>query len=195
MPTVTADRHPAFAVWITGLPASGKSAVTAELVRLLREAGVDPVVLESDALRQVFSQAPAYDEAGREYFYTAVAFIAATLVSHGVPVIVDATANRRAYRDRARKAIHRFAEVYVDCPLEVCIGRDPKGLYRQALMNPNNQLPGLGAAYEPPQHPDFTVQGDLEPPDQAARRLLDALREKFGDLGNLIETPRPLPDR
>jgi adenylylsulfate kinase len=178
MNTAAADERASFALWITGLPASGKSAVAAQLVRLFRERDIEPAVLESDALRRVFSEAPSYDDAGRQYFYTAVAFIAATLVSRGIPVIVDATANRRAYRDRARRTIARFAEVYVDCPLEVCMRRDPKGLYRHALDDPENRMPGLGAAYEPPEHPDIVIRGDAEPPEIAARHIMEMLSKK-----------------
>ena len=178
MSTAPAEPPAAFAVWITGLPASGTSAVTAELNRLLREAGVEPAILESDAMRQVFSETPAYDETGRDYFYTAIAFIAAALTSHGIPVIVDATANRRAYRERARNRIPRFAEVYVACPLDVCMRRDPKGLYRRALEDPQNRMPGLGAVYEPPEHPDVVIQGDIEMPEFASRRIMEMLASK-----------------
>jgi hypothetical protein len=69
------------------------------------------------------------------------------LVEHGVPVIFDATANRRSYRER-------FLEVYVDCPLEVCIARDPKGIYRNARQGAAGNVPGLQTAYEPPEDPD-----------------------------------------
>ena len=167
--------HPTFAVWITGLPASGKSTVANALVRQLRQRGVDVAVLESDVLRKLFSAEPRYDEQDREYFYGSLAFIGRVLTEHGVPVIFDATANRRTYRDRARQQIPRFMEVFVNCPLETCIRRDPKGIYQKAREGQAPQVPGLQAVYEPPEKPDTVIQGDRGDPEEGARRIIAAL--------------------
>lgn len=173
--TVAHNDQAAFAVWITGLPASGKSTVTAELAKQLRDLGVNVTVLESDALRTMFSRTPRYDNQDREYFYGSLAFIGQVLVEHGISVIFDATANRRRYRDRARQHIPRFAEVFVECPLDVCIQRDPKGIYRQARGGEASNVPGVQAVYEPPKNPDVVVNGDTDNPEVAARRVVDFL--------------------
>jgi adenylylsulfate kinase len=121
-----------FALWLTGLPASGKSAIARELVRRLHERGVEVSALESDVMRTQLTPFPRYDDDDRDFFYGRLAEIGALLAKHR-PVLFDATANRRAYRDAARRTIARFAEIYVDTPLEVCRSRDPKGLYRQGM--------------------------------------------------------------
>jgi adenylylsulfate kinase len=77
----------AFAVWITGLPASGKSSVAAALKAQLAARGIDAVVLESDVLRQIFTVHPRYDEAERDVFYRQISYVGELLVKHGVPVI------------------------------------------------------------------------------------------------------------
>lgn len=161
--------EPAFAVWITGLPASGKSTITSQLRSLLKERGIDVEVLESDVLRQTLGG--GYEETGREAFYQRVVWLGTLLVAHGIPVIFDATANRRSYRDAARKQIERFVEVFVDVPLETCMARDPKGIYRNA----GGDVPGLQAPYEPPLHPDLVIDGIRESPRDAARRILAVL--------------------
>ena len=166
-----------FAVWITGLPASGKSTVAAALTKELAFRGVNVAVLESDALRKVLTPQPRYDEEERDVFYGALAHVGQLLTEHGVSVIFDATANRRAYRDRARHAIARFLEVFVDCPLDVCISRDPKGIYRRGREGSASGVPGMDAVYEPPDSPDVTVRGDEEEPARAARRIVDKLIE------------------
>jgi adenylylsulfate kinase len=181
---VECSREPAFAVWITGLPASGKSVLTAALVRQLRGMNVDPVVLESDALREKFSMRGTYDERDREYFYGAIAVIGQVLTGQGIPVVFDATANLRAYRERARQVIPHFLEVYVDSPLEVCIQRDPKGIYRKAQEGKAEHVPGLGAVYEPPENPEVVVHGDREDADEAAQRIIQVLL-KQGFVGKL----------
>jgi adenylylsulfate kinase len=165
----------AFVVWLTGLPASGKSAIAACLAEALGARGAKPVTLESDVLRATWSERPSYDELDREYFYGAVAFIAETLAGRGIPVIIDATAHRRAYRERVRKRVQRFLEVFVACPIEVCARRDPKGLYRSAIEDPNSRLPGIGVEYEAPQCPDVIVHSDYERPDAAAQRIVETL--------------------
>jgi adenylylsulfate kinase len=166
-----------FGVWITGLPASGKSTVAAALAAELRARGRDVEVLESDVLRRIFTPHPRYDEEERAAFYGHIAYLGALLARHGVAVVFDATANRRVYRERARQEIPRFLEVYVDTPLEICMGRDPKGIYRQGRERQGRNVPGLRAPYEPPLDPDLVVHGDREPPDRAACRIVAKLIE------------------
>ncbi len=164
-----------FAVWITGLPASGKSTVAMALTKLLSDRGVNVAVLESDALRRVFTPHPRYDEEEREVFYGAMVYVGRLLTEHGVSVIFDATAHRRAYRNRAREQISRFLEIYVDCPLEVCIARDPKGIYQKAMEKAATTVPGVQVAYEPPEHPELVVRGDLGVTEVAAQQIVAEL--------------------
>ena len=175
---MSSDREPAFAVWLTGLPASGKSTVTRALVAQLHALGVHPAVLESDAVRREITPNATYGEAERDAFYATVAYLARVLALHGVPVIVDATANRRAYRDRARAAIPRFLEVHVRCPLAVCRERDPKRIYRRGAEGKAPNVPGLSAPYEPPLMAEVVVDGERDDPAFAARRIVAALEEK-----------------
>jgi adenylylsulfate kinase len=175
---VKGNAQQGFAIWITGLPASGKSTLAAELARQMRKLGIDLTVLESDAMRRMFSTRSSYDEQDREYFYGTLSFIGRVLTEHGIVVIFDATANRRSYRDHARRDIARFAEVFVDSPLEVCIRRDPKGIYRKAREGQASHVPGVQTPYEPPESPDIIIRGDQDEPAEAARRIIDVLVHK-----------------
>jgi adenylylsulfate kinase len=107
-----------------------------------------------------------------------VAFIGTVLTERGVPVLFDATANRRAYRDRARKQIPKFIEVYIDSPLELCMKRDPKGIYRSAVDGKSKNVPGLQVPYEPPLSPEIVIRGDRERPEEAATRVIDFLAQR-----------------
>jgi adenylylsulfate kinase len=178
MNTVEPRTKPAYAVWITGLPGSGKSTLAAAVAKQLEARGVNVAVLESDALRRVFTPRPVYDAAERDAFYQAMAYVGKLLVEHGVAVIFDATANLRDYRDRARRDISRFLEVYVDCPLAVCIQRDPKGIYRKGQTGGSGTVPGLQEPYEPPEKADVVVRGDADAPESAAQRVLAKLMER-----------------
>jgi adenylylsulfate kinase len=177
MSTVAREKSAAFAVWISGLPASGKSTLTKALNAQLAGRGIDAAVLESDELRRVFTPDPRYDEKERETFYRQMIYVGALLVRHGVPVIFDATANRRVWREEARRAIPRFVEVYVNSALEVCMARDPKGIYRMARQGEAFSVPGLQSAYEAPERPDIEVRGDREVPEAAAQRVVAKLIE------------------
>jgi adenylylsulfate kinase len=171
----------AFAVWVTGLPASGKSTLVAALKTQLADRGIDVAVLESDVLRRILTVQPHYDEQERDAFYRQMVYIGTLLAQHGVPVIFDATANRRAYRDQARSQISRFLEVYVNSPLEICIARDPKGIYRKAREGEAGSVPGLQSIYEPPEKPDLVVDGSREFAETAAWRVVLKLAEKGYD--------------
>jgi len=189
------DRETAFAVWLTGLPASGKSTVARALAAELARRGIRAAVLESDAVRREITPRPKYGVEEREAFYATLACLARLLVLHGVPVIVDATANRRAYRDRARAAIPRFLEVHVRCPLAVCQARDPKGIYRRGAEGTAQNVPGVSAPYEPPVLPEAVVDGERDDPAVAAGRIVSALEKKGflpGRPGETTEAGEPL---
>ena len=168
----------AFAVWLTGLPASGKSTVARELHAGLALAGFEAEVLESDAVRKVITPAPTYVREERDLFYRALAFCGGRLVAHGVPVIFDATANRREYRNLARTLIPHFLEVAVLCPLEVCRQRDRKGTYRKATEGRSTTVPGLQEPYDPPLGPEVVVDTSLLSPEAAAARIIEALHDR-----------------
>lgn len=150
------DPSKALAIWLTGLPASGKSTVVAELKPKLEEFG-SVEVLESDVVRRIVTPHPTYGDAERDQFYRSLALMGAKLVSHGVTVIFDATANRRAYRDFARSLIPRFIEVAVECPLELAMKRDYKGTYRRGQRGESSTVPGLQDPYEAPLNPEVRI--------------------------------------
>ena len=160
-----------FAVWITGLPSSGKSSITRELAASLNREGISPALLESDAVRAVLTPEPTYVQEERDRFYLQLTELGALLVRQGIPVIFDATANRREYRDHARSRITRFAEVFVNCTVDICKERDPKGIYAAAFRGTAKNVPGLQAEYEPPLAPEVTVDC-RESPSVSAEMIL-----------------------
>ena len=167
-----------FAIWITGLPASGKSTITAALRPRLQAAGLQVDVLESDVLRRVLTPSPSYSDDERDLFYRAMAFAGSRLVAHGITVIFDATATKRAYRAFARDLIDRFVEVAVECPLDVCMARDKKGTYRKGLAGESTTVPGLQTPYEAPQHPDVRIDSVQTSTEAAVDRILAVLSDR-----------------
>ena len=173
------DQPKSFAIWITGLPASGKSTIVSALKPQLEAMGLAVEVLESDEVRRVITPTPTYSEAERDLFYRALAFTGQKLVAHGVTVVFDATASRRAYRDFARSVIPRFIEVSVECSLVVCMERDRKGTYRKGQRGESLTVPGLQSPYEAPINPDLRIDTTITPSGDAARRICDLVKAKF----------------
>jgi adenylylsulfate kinase len=173
------DQPKSFAIWITGLPASGKSTIVSALKPQLEAMGLAVEVLESDEVRRVITPTPTYSEAERDLFYRALAFTGQKLVAHGVTVVFDATASRRAYRDFARSVIPRFIEVSVECSLSICMERDRKGTYRKGQRGESLTVPGLQSPYEAPINPDLRIDTTTTPSGDAAGRICDLVKAKF----------------
>jgi adenylylsulfate kinase len=163
-----------FAIWITGIPASGKSTITREVVKELRKRNVSALVLESDEMRKILTPAPTYSAEERDAFYRSLALIGEMITRNGINVIFDATANKQAYRDLARTLIPKFLEVYVKCPLDICMKRDPKGIYGLAAAGKSATVPGIQSPYEPPIRPEITLEGKA-PPETESDVIVDKL--------------------
>ncbi len=176
-----------WAVWITGLPGSGKSALARAAAAELRALGEPVKVLELDEIRKSVTPSPRYTDTEREIVYRALGYMAMLLTDAGVPVIIDATAHRRAWRDLARAAIPRFAEVQLRCPPEVCRERErtrtgthaPRGIYARA-GKPGATVPGVDVPYEAALEPELVIDTAVEPPAQAVARIV-ALARGLGE--------------
>jgi adenylylsulfate kinase len=153
-----------WALWVTGPPASGKSTIAREVAEALRARGHPVVVLELDAMRRVVTPAPAYTDSEREVVYRGLVWVAALLTGCGVPVVIDATAHRRAWRELARACIPSFAEAQLSCPLPVrrererqrAPGNAPVGIYA-AAERPGATVPGVNVEWEPTPDPEVSV--------------------------------------
>lgn len=149
-------------VWITGLPASGKSTLAARLTELLQREGVACCTLDSDVVRNALAPLLGYDDPARDTFYETLGSLGVLLAEQGLVVLVPATAHRRAYRERARSHARRFLEVWVDVPLEECRLRDSKGLYAGFAQGRARSVPGEDVPYEPPTSPDVVARGGTD---------------------------------
>ena len=167
-----------FALWLTGLPASGKSSIVARLLPKLASLDITAEVLESDAVRRILTPEASYSKEERDLFYRALGFMGARLLAHGVNVIIDATASRRAYREFARTLIPDLLEVSVECPLQVCMDRDKKGTYRRGMQGESSTVPGLQDPYEAPLSPDLIINTTELLPDASADQIVGLIRSR-----------------
>jgi bifunctional enzyme CysN/CysC len=168
-------------VWITGLPAAGKSTVARATAALLSSLAVEALVLDGDELRAAMSTPLGFS---REDRARAVAGAGELALSHAAAGIVAVTALVSPYRDdrelvrrRHEEAGAGFLEVWLRTPIEVCIERDPKQLYARALRGEIRQMTGIDDPYERPLRPELALGPELSPEAAAARiaALLDLL--------------------
>jgi bifunctional enzyme CysN/CysC len=167
-------------VWLTGLPASGKTTVAAALEAVLVSAGRSAYLLDGDNLRHGLTGDLGFTPEDRAENVRRTAEAARLLADSGVVVLVSLVSPYTADRMRAR-AIHEsagleFLEVWVSTPREECEQRDPKGLYRRARAGELRGLTGVDAPYEPPSAPDLELNGAVLSVDAAVEELLALLR-------------------
>jgi len=178
-----------WAIWLTGIPGSGKSTLARIVVRGLRERHVYAQILSIEMIREVLTPRPDYSEKERDIVYGTLVFVAKLLTRNGVNVIIDATANRRKYREAARRRIRRFAEIYLKCPLEVCMKRErkrkrtfgaPTKIYLKAKTGASKTVPGLGAPYEEPLSAELVLDTALSRPNKCAEEIIRMILAKLG---------------
>ena len=184
---MTNTKNRGFTLWFTGLPCSGKSTlaelVGQELVR--RGRGVE--ILDGDVVRANLTKGLGFSKEDRDENIRRIGFVCALLSKHGAVAISAAISPYRAVRDEVRSKIENFIEVYVATPLETCIRRDVKGMYKKALSGEIKQFTGVSDPYEPPLRPEIVIKTHEETPEDSAARVLEELERRW-----LIE-PVPQP--
>ncbi|HEY0840135.1 MAG TPA: adenylyl-sulfate kinase, partial [Vulgatibacter sp.] len=154
-----------FTLWLTGMSGAGKSALASYLARRLPLVGRRVELLDPTELGDL---APDPADAGREERDRTVrllGWVARLLTRNGTVPVVAAVSPHRELRDEQRRQIGRFFEVMVECPFEILMERDTKGIYRRALAGELENVVGVQAPYEPPLLPEAVVDmasGDVE---------------------------------
>ena len=178
VPEPPAAVNGAFCVWLMGLSASGKTTLAQLLARALTQRGFKVEVLDGDIVRTTLSKGLGFTPGDRVTNLRRIAAMAQNLVRQQVVTIVAAICPYHAIREEVRAIIGEYVEVYLNCPLEVCISRDPKGLYRKALAGEIQHFTGIDDVFETPVRPDIEVtthargpRGEPGPDSPEARGL------------------------
>jgi adenylylsulfate kinase len=160
-----------------------------ELEQILSESGIEAVTLSLDHIRKVLTPKPEYTDEERALVYRSLVMMAQLLVEQGEKnVIIDATGNRKEFRDLARRLIREFAEVYVKCPLATSKAREAsrrgqpvqKGLYKSAAEGKlKGKLPGISAPYEEPENPEVLISSNVLSPHESARKIMAFIRSRW----------------
>ena len=161
-------------IWLTGLPSSGKTTIALGLASCLRDRGLPVEVLDGDEVRRSLSPDLGFSAEERQQHNRRVIYVSKLLLRNDINVIVPLISPYRETRRLARCELGRFVEVYVKCPLKVCIERDVKGLYAKALRGEIGQFTGVSDPYEEPEDPEITVDTAVLSVAQCRQHILDA---------------------
>lgn len=163
-------------VWFTGLPCCGKTTIARVVKERLERQGIDVELLDGDTVRD-YIRNKDFSQEGRNKHLRYIALMAKLLSERGTVVLCTFVSPYRENRDFARAICANFIEVYVKCPVEVCIQRDVKGMYKKALAGDIKNFTGVDDPYEEPEHPEMVVETDRETVDESVAKVLKKLEE------------------
>ena len=166
-------------IWLTGLPASGKSTIARELEWRLYNMGKLAYVLDGDNIRHGLNSDLGFSPEDRKENIRRIGEVAKLFADAGIITITSFISPYREDRERARKLLKEgeFIEVYLKCPLEVLIERDPKGLYKKALAGEIKEFTGISAPYEEPLNPEIILETDKETVEESTEKIISYLKE------------------
>ena len=170
--------NPGFTLWFTGLPCSGKSTLALIAAAQLEDRGRGVEILDGDVVRQNLTKGLGFSKEDRDENIRRIGFVCGLLSKHGAVAISAAISPYRMVRDEVRSKIENFIEVFVDTPLEVCIQRDVKGMYKKALAGEMKHFTGIDDPYESPLNPEIAIRTINETPAESATRILEYLERR-----------------
>ncbi len=172
-----------FVLWFTGLSASGKTTLAKAVERELIERGIHDVQrLDGDIVRQDLTRDLGFSKEDRDENIRRITFVAELLSNNGVATMCSFISPYKNARANARARCNNFMEVYVECPMEILVERDPKGLYKKALAGEIKGFTGIDDPYEIPESPELVVHTGSQTIDESTHVILEYL-EKHGLIG------------
>ena len=162
-------------VWFTGLPCSGKTTIADELAGILKKKGLNVERLDGDIVRKDLTNDLGFSKKDRDENIRRVTFVAKLLTRNNVIVLATFVSPYSKRREKTRKEIGEFLEVYVKCPVEECIKRDVKGMYEKALRGEITGFTGVDDPYEEPINPDLVLETHKESVEESVNKVLSLM--------------------
>lgn len=133
--------------------------------------------LDGDIIRQDMTRDLGFSKKDRDENIKRVTFIAKKLTHKNIVVLASFVSPYKEQRRNARKQIKQFIEVYVRCPLEICMQRDVKGMYQKAREGKIKHFTGVDDPYEEPEHPELIIDTDKESIEESVNKVLEKIEE------------------
>ncbi len=165
-------------LWFTGLSGSGKSTIANELEKRLNEMGYHTYLLDGDNIRAGLNKDLGFTKEDRRENIRRIAEVAKLFIDAGLITITAFISPFREDREMAKNIIGEkdFIEVFVDAPLEECIKRDPKGLYKKALRGEIKDFTGIDSPYERPDKPGIHIRTGKMGVDECVSKIMGYLK-------------------
>jgi len=161
-------------VWFTGLPCCGKTTIAKKAKEILEKKGYDVELLDGDTVRE-FIKNKDFSKEGRNKHLRYIALMSKLLSNRKVIVLCSFVSPYKENRDFARLMNSKFIEVYVKCPLEVCIERDVKGMYKLAKDGKIKNFTGIDDIYDIPSSPELVLNSNLETIDDCTQKVINKI--------------------
>ncbi len=172
--------HRGFTLWFTGLSASGKSTLAVATEQTLYENGYHSYILDGDNIRHGLNNNLGFSPEDREENIRRIGEVSKLFTDCGIITLTAFISPYRKDRLRARSLFggDSFIEVFLDCPVEVCELRDPKGMYEKARQGIIKEFTGISAPYEAPEEPEIRLKTGTTTVSECVRTIMEYLTEK-----------------
>ena len=169
--------HKPAVLWFTGLSGAGKSTIANLVEAGLHARGVHTTLLDGDNIRHGLNKDLGFTEVDRVENIRRIGEVAKLMTECGLVVLCSFISPFRAERRMVRELLPdgEFIEIFVDAPLETCMERDPKGLYRRAFAGEIKNFTGVDQTYQVPEHPDLHLMSGLHSAEALAEQVLNSL--------------------
>lgn len=178
-------------LWFTGMSGSGKSTLSSLVAARLRAMGARVEVIDGDVVRTQLCHGLGFSKDDRQENVRRIGFVCELLSRNGVIAIAAAISPYRACREELRSRIANFIEIYMQCPVDVLVERDVKGLYKKALAGEIPHFTGISDPYEPPAAPEVTVDSSRDSLEDSVAAILRVLEAR----GIIAPQPASVPSR
>ncbi|WP_163183718.1 adenylyl-sulfate kinase [Neobacillus sedimentimangrovi] len=172
--------HKSCVLWFTGLSGSGKSTLANAVDQALYQRGVHSYVLDGDNVRHGLNRDLQFNKEDRRENIRRIGEVAKLFVDSGQIVSAAFISPYLADRQLVRNMFEpgEFIEIYLNCPIQVCEERDPKGLYEKARKGEISEFTGISSPYEIPQHPEIIIESNRESMEEAVHKIITYLEDR-----------------
>jgi len=173
-------RHRAAVLWFTGLPGAGKSTIANLVEYGLNARGVHTIMLDGDNVRHGLNRDLGFTESDRVENIRRIGEVAKLMTEAGLIVLCSFISPFKSERSMVREQFdtNEFIEIFVDAPIEECIARDPKGLYRRALKGEIKNFTGVDQPYDVPENAELHLLAAKEAPETLAEQVIRELLKR-----------------
>jgi len=164
-------------VWFTGLPCCGKTTIAKKLYQILKKQGYRIEHLDGDIVREDLTSDLGFSKEDRDENLKRITFVAKLLTRNDVIVLATFVSPYKERREKSKKEIEDFLEIYVKCSVEECIRRDVKGMYKKALAGEIKHFTGVDDPYEEPTNPDILIETEKETIDESVQKVFNKIQK------------------